>query len=237
MTIAAPPAAASPAGEPDHPTDTTATATYSWNLSGPKEMPVLPPTMGARIVSADTTQVLPPASDVAANPARTRVPYGEYRGTPAPALKPGYLTDEVDKPHPLDGARQLIDAAQNSGPLPDWALGLEDWWVWAATQDIENSIHKIVEYGGRGAAYDLIATGHDLAAMNGRRVGDEEAVELAILMYLSSKVNRWFAAAIDGRRPSDDTLLDIAYYAMMARRNRAVGGWPVAPDNTEEKHA
>lgn len=113
---------------------------------------------------------------------------------------------------------------------PDWALDLETWWIDTATSDIGGSIQKIVDYGGKGAAYDLVATGHDLAAMNGRTVGDEEAVELAICFYLSSKANRWMAAIIDGRRPSDDTLLDIAYYAMMARRNRVVGGWPVGSE-------
>lgn len=109
-----------------------------------------------------------------------------------------------------------------------WADELRAWWIETATTDIGGSIQKIAEYGGSGPAYDLLATGHDLAAMNGRRVDDEEAVELAILFYLSSKVNRMLAAAIDGRRGSDDTLLDISYYAFMARRNRVVGGWPVA---------
>jgi hypothetical protein len=113
--------------------------------------------------------------------------------------------------------------------LPAWADELRLWWIDTATADITGSIRKIAEYGGRGAAYDLIATGHDLAALNGRTVGDEEATELAILFYASSKLNRMMAAAIDGRRGSDDTLLDLAYYAFMARRNRAVGGWPVAP--------
>ena len=114
-------------------------------------------------------------------------------------------------------------------PAPlHWADELRQWWNGTADRDISSSLDKIVEYGGSGPAYDLLATGHDLAAMNGRRVTDEEAVELAVMMYLSSKVNRWLAAAKDGRRPSDDTLLDIVYYGMMARRNRAVGGWPTA---------
>lgn len=120
-------------------------------------------------------------------------------------------------------------AAIDELPLPPaWAAQLRQWWIDLADQDIAGSMAKIVEYGGSGTAYDLLATGHDLAAMNGRHVTDEEAGELAILFYLSSKVNRWMAAAMDGRRPSDDTLLDIVYYGMMARRNRAVGGWPVA---------
>jgi len=135
--------------------------------------------------------------------------------------------------HPWEAAKQLIEAARRDNELPPWAADLIGWWGETARGDIGGSIKKVVEYGGRGAAYDLLATGHDLAAMNGRTATDQEATELAILFYLSSKVNRWFAAAIDGRRPSDDTLLDIVYYGMMARRNRAVGGWPVAPHNEE----
>lgn len=116
-----------------------------------------------------------------------------------------------------------------AAPVPHWADQLRQWWIDTADCDISSSLDKIVEYGGSGAAYDLIATGRDLAAMNGRKdVTDSEAVELGILFYMSSKVNRWMAAVIDGRRPSDDTLLDIVYYGMMARRNRAAGGWPIA---------
>ena len=114
-------------------------------------------------------------------------------------------------------------------PAPvHWADELRAWWIGTADRDISESLDKIVQYGGSGPAYDLVATGHDLAAMNGRKVTDEEAVEMGIAFYLSSKVNRWMAAIIDGRRPSDDTILDITYYSMMARRNRAVGGWPIA---------
>lgn len=113
-------------------------------------------------------------------------------------------------------------------PAMHWADELRQWWVSTADRDISGSLDKIVAYGGRGAAYDLIATGRDLAAMNGREVDDEEATELGILFYLSSKLHRMMAAAVDGRRASDDTLLDAAFYSMMLRRNRAVGGWPTA---------
>lgn len=122
-----------------------------------------------------------------------------------------------------------IAAGLHEEPQVHWADELRQWWINTADRDISQSLDKVVAYGGRGAAYDLIATGKDLAAMNGRpNVSDEEATELGILFYVSSKLNRWMAAAIDGRRVSDDTLLDAAYYIGMARRNRAVGGWPVA---------
>lgn len=125
---------------------------------------------------------------------------------------------------------RTTDPAEPRPPhLPDWADELVSWWNNTAAGDLQDSISKIVEYGGSGAAYDLIATGHDLAALNHRRVDDDEAAELAVLYYLSSKVNRMLAAAIDGRRGSNDTALDITFYSLMLRRIRAVGGWPVKP--------
>lgn len=124
-------------------------------------------------------------------------------------------------------ARLRAEEAADEQPPVHWADELRQWWNRTADCDISSSLDKIVAYGGSGPAYDLVATGHDLAAMNGRKVSDEEAVEMGIAFYLSSKVNRWMAAIIDGRRPSDDTILDITYYSMMARRNRAVGGWPI----------
>lgn len=143
-------------------------------------------------------------------------------------VEPGELYDSTDHPAKAPTVRRGgTPWPMAAPPRPEWARGLEDWWINTATKDIQGSIDKIVEYGGSGAAYDLIATGRDLAAMNGRTVDDQEATELGICFYLSSKVNRWMAAIIDGRRPSDDTLHDITYYSMMARRTRDVGGWPV----------
>lgn len=123
-----------------------------------------------------------------------------------------------------------VPTEADSKELPAWASELQYWWTSTASSDIGGSIQKIVNYGGRGAAYDLIATGHDLAALNGRTVGDEEAAELAVVFYLSSKINRMLAAAIDGRRGSDDTALDITFYSLILRRIRAAGGWPVRND-------
>lgn len=152
---------------------------------------------------------------------------------PGPTVRRGGIQWPVNPQ--LDDALFQHTQAARSQRNPEWAIELETWWVDTCARDIAGSMDKIVAYGGRGAAYDLIATGHDLAAMNGRTVTDEEAVELAILFYLSSKVNRMMAAVIDGRRGSDDTLLDIVYYGMMARRNRVVGGWPVSNDPEENR--
>ena len=152
---------------------------------------------------------------------------------PAPEEFKTPITDALVASRPWKFAppteQELADgAAKQDEPRMHWADELRQWWNGTADRDISSSLDKIVAYGGSGAAYDLIATGHDLAAMNGRKVDDSEAIELGIAFYLSSKVNRWMAAIIDGRRPSDDTLLDIVFYGMMARRNRAVGGWPIA---------
>jgi hypothetical protein len=110
---------------------------------------------------------------------------------------------------------------------------LTAWWVETAKNDIAQSVHKIIEYGGDGPAVDLLETGRDLARLRGDKdkMSDAALIELAILFYMSSKINRWLATAVDGRVPSDDTLFDIGFYAMMARRNRAVGGWPVAAED------
>lgn len=172
---------------------------------------------GHRTTHEQSGEVTPEAREAASAARRAsqggREPFAPWAGEETPVQS---------------GAAQAAAWMPQMYEVPGWAVELREWWTATADSDISGSLDKIVEYGGSGPAYDLLATGHDLAAMNGRRVSDEEAVELAIMMYLSSKVNRWLAAAKDGRRPSDDTLLDITYYSLMARRNRAVGGWPVA---------
>lgn len=203
MTTTAPPAAASPAGEPDHPTDTTAPARYTWNLSGPQEMPVLPPTFAARTVSADTTQALPPPSDVAANPARTRVPYRQGRsGT----------TDAPDR----TGALGPTEAEKKRDELAAW-------WHATADSDLAMLLPKAIEY----SAHDLRMTGHVLAdMMDIEPVSDAFAAELACATYLMSKVTRILGAYKDGRLPNIDSITDARVYATMMARIREAGGWP-----------
>lgn len=105
--------------------------------------------------------------------------------------------------------------------------GLRVWWLTTAAGDIDGSLSKLREYGGDGPAVDLVTTGDFLARACGwNDYSEQDAIELAIAFYLVSKVGRWQAAILNGSRPSDDTLFDITYYAMMARRNRAVGAWP-----------
>jgi len=103
---------------------------------------------------------------------------------------------------------------------------LRDWWLERAQQEIEKTVPKAIEY----SSVDLTEYGRTLALVLGRGdVTAEEATEIGIWGYMVGKVARWTGAIKEGRRPSDDTLLDISVYTKMAQRNRDVGGWPHAP--------
>ncbi len=130
-----------------------------------------------------------------------------------------------------------IPPTATSAAEPDGysANELRQWWIRTTTEDIDNSIDKIREYGGSGPARDLLEVGHLLAKVAGREVSDEEATELGVFFYSRSKFARWAAAILDGRRPSDDTLYDLTYYLMMARRARYAGGWPAGITPKEAK--
>lgn len=112
----------------------------------------------------------------------------------------------------------------------DKALELGAWWREQAESEVEMVVAKATEYGGTGAAIDLKWMGHQLAAMAGRTVTDQEATELGICQYMLGKMGRWVAAVQEGRAVSDDTLLDLGVYVRMAQRNREVGGWPFGDD-------
>lgn len=106
---------------------------------------------------------------------------------------------------------------------------LTDWWLENSHQEIEAVVPKAVEYG----PHSMITVGRAMAQLGGRNVDDEEAIELACMLYIYGKVGRWLDAATSGRRPSGDTIYDIKIYAKMAERNRDVGGWPFGPDGSE----
>lgn len=106
---------------------------------------------------------------------------------------------------------------------------LTEWWQRAAQDEINRTVPKAVEYGGQGAAQDLIWIGREMADTLGREVSDTEATELGIYFYLLGKLARWKAAVQEGRPVSDDTLFDMGVYLRMAVRNRDVGGWPFPP--------
>lgn len=116
---------------------------------------------------------------------------------------------------------------RNEQAYTDLGTELATWWSLRASAEIGAVVAKATEYGGHGAAIDLIQIGQDIAMVCGMgKVTDEEATELGIYFYLRGKLARWTAALSEGRRVSDDTLHDIGVYVRMAQRNREVGGWP-----------
>lgn len=106
---------------------------------------------------------------------------------------------------------------------------LTDWWLQVAQAEVKPMVDKALEYGGKGAAIDLIDIGTDIARMNGRDPATltvAELTELGIVFYARGKMSRITAAVMEGRFPSDDSWYDLGIYARMAQRTRAVGGWP-----------
>lgn len=108
---------------------------------------------------------------------------------------------------------------------------LSDWWVEQSRQEMEACVPKAVEYGST----DLAVIGRALGRLMGRHnLTNEDATEMGIYFYLIGKLARWEDAIIHGRRVSDDTMHDASVYIKMQQRNRAVGGWPFAPDQDQE---
>lgn len=113
---------------------------------------------------------------------------------------------------------------------------LTEWWLNKARSEVKPMADKALEYGGKGAAVDLIEIGKDIARMTDPEHWNSYSVahytEIGIYFYLRGKLARWQAAMIEGRKVSDDTLLDIGVYVRMAQRTREVGGWPYGPEAT-----
>ncbi len=111
---------------------------------------------------------------------------------------------------------------------------LQDWWVTKADDEVGMVASKALEYGGGGAAIDLIEIGRNLVMsgagghVNGihQLPDDARLAELGVYFYLVGKMARWTAAVIEGRQVSDDTLLDIGIYVRMVQRIRDRGAWP-----------
>lgn len=106
-------------------------------------------------------------------------------------------------------------------------VALRNWWEETSEAELVACVPKAVEYGST----DLAVIGRTQGRLMGREnLTHEEATELGIFFYLMGKIARWEDAIINGRRVSDDTLHDVAVYTKMMQRTRAVGGWPVAPN-------
>lgn len=118
--------------------------------------------------------------------------------------------------------------------LPDeevanMVAALTNWWLETAEAEVRPVAEKAVEYGPNS----MIEVGRAMGRMSGRDLTDEEATEVACMFYISGKLGRWVDAVAHGKRPTDDTLHDIGIYIKMSQRNRAVGGWPFAPDGKD----
>lgn len=134
-------------------------------------------------------------------------------------------------PHPDQNCIAALHDAGLTSTTADIAA-LKDWWVDDALAAIDAIAPKAVEYSSQ----DLADLGRDMAEMLGLHHLStiEEFTELGIYFYLLGKFARWKGAVKEGRRPSDDTIFDIVVYSTMARRNRAVGGWPFAPTTEQD---
>jgi hypothetical protein len=119
-------------------------------------------------------------------------------------------------------AYAVSDWFRDETPASPAVSELTGWWLRQAEAEARAVVPKAVEYG----ANSMIEVGRSMARLAKREVSDEEAIELAVMFYISGKLGRWIDAAAEGRRPSDDTIYDIAVYTRMAQRNRAVGSWP-----------
>lgn len=118
-------------------------------------------------------------------------------------------------------SRETLSADQRN----KMAAELETWWFEKATDEIEATVPKAIEY----SATDLFDMGRDLLETMGRDLDSYSAgeiAELGVYIYLLGKVSRWKGAIKDGRRVSDDTVADIAVYARMVQRIREAGSWP-----------
>lgn len=101
---------------------------------------------------------------------------------------------------------------------------LRDWWLALQAKQIDMVATKAVEYGSNS----LEQLGSKLARLQRRRPEPEELQELGCWINAVQKMERWTDAVYKGKRPSDDTLIDLMVYCVMALRLREVGGWPDA---------
>lgn len=112
---------------------------------------------------------------------------------------------------------------------------LAQWWRDTAEAEIVQTVDKSVEY----SSADLIEIGRQLhqagvpippgmtnSWVNGVPAEDTWFAELGCYFYLVGKLARWTGAVQEGRRVSDDTVLDIGIYTRMVQRIRQAGGWP-----------
>lgn len=111
---------------------------------------------------------------------------------------------------------------EDGAPYSPKAQELWTWWETVTQADFMAGAPKIGEY----TAADLEIMGVVMERWGLASPGGGGGTEASILWYILGKVARAVAAYREGRAPSEDTLHDITYYSMMARRVRATGVWP-----------
>ena len=100
---------------------------------------------------------------------------------------------------------------------------LEAWWLAMATEEIERTVPKAIEYGST----DLAEIGRELVEAGVHDATHATSTEeLGCYFYMVGKMARWRDAIRTGRRVSDDTLFDIGVYIRMVQRIRVAGAWP-----------
>lgn len=148
---------------------------------------------------------------------------------------PVYCAHGVCRDQPC-GWCALEDAKRSEAPseapesLSRRAGELERWWLAMATEEIERTVPKAIEYGST----DLAEIGRQMLEA-GLHEGNHETSteELGVYFYMVGKMARWTDAVRTGRRVSDDTLFDLGIYVRMVQRIRSAGGWPGANERTE----
>lgn len=115
-----------------------------------------------------------------------------------------------------------VSVASSVAPVgPGTPQGFQEWaekWVTSISPGVER---KAAEYGSGS----LARKGWRYAQAQGRAVGNADALELGAAQYLLEKLDRVEDSMLRQQRPSDDTWLDIAVYALMAMYVREHGHW------------
>lgn len=116
--------------------------------------------------------------------------------------------------------------------IPSGLAGeLKRWWLDEAEADFEQTVPKMLEYGGethRSSDLEVMGDaliellGWDAFALETRPV----AQELGAWFYALGKVSRLLTDYKAGRPGKADTWFDLSVYCMMARRIQQTGAWP-----------
>lgn len=99
--------------------------------------------------------------------------------------------------------------------------GFQEWaekWLAAIVPMVEA---KARQYGSNS----LAQKGRRYARAQGREVTDAVALELGVMQYMAEKLDRVEDSALRQQAASDDTLIDLAVYALMGLYIRKHGHW------------